>query len=47
MIESTQKERELEMRLWFSENELYSDDLHPDGTGYQSMSDLWFSSLNP
>ena len=25
----------------------YSDDLHLNGTGYQSMADLWFNALTP
>ena len=31
---------------YFESNQLeYSDDLHPNGTGYQSMSNLWFNEL--
>ena len=37
-----------DLYTYFSDNpsELSSDGLHPDGTGYQSIAQLWFDALN-
>jgi lysophospholipase L1-like esterase len=33
---------------YFAEHpEEFSDNLHPNGTGYRSMADMWFQSLLP